>query len=266
MDPNNNKTIESFVKGFEEVAEIIKDRNPDLIIAPMFGAVPFIDILNIVDDEFPNNKVEYVPASNKVHRLRDVLRGVFKNLINAYTPVGGSFLSIDEVVSGNSLVRVFKQFDAARMQYANEKTKEMYGENADFRDGNVCSFKDSILNSINYNSIGIVDSKMKRLGKKMNGEYNALVENEIVIPVDVDCIVTMDKTDFFPARYKTDVDSENNTIYLPVVGGFDVSSHYVDFLKEVAEIVGKDPNSVTVSNLGKIRSSYIWVPEELRKV
>ena len=108
MDPNNNHTIEAFVKSFEEVVNVIRNRNPDCITVPMFGAVPFVDILNIIDEQFPNEKVEYVPASNKVHRVRDVLRGVFGNLINEYTPNGGSFLSIDEVVSGNSFVRVYK--------------------------------------------------------------------------------------------------------------------------------------------------------------
>ena len=75
MDPNDRKTIESFVKSFEEVSVKIHDSNPDCIIAPMFGAVPFIDILNILDENFPNDRVEYVPASNKVHKLRESSEG-----------------------------------------------------------------------------------------------------------------------------------------------------------------------------------------------
>lgn len=40
MDPNNYKTIEAMVAAFGIVAEIIRQENPDCIIAPMQGAVP----------------------------------------------------------------------------------------------------------------------------------------------------------------------------------------------------------------------------------
>ena len=57
MDPNNYKVIENFVRSFEKTSDIIKKKDPDCIVAPMFGAVPFIDVLNIIDDEFPNHKI-----------------------------------------------------------------------------------------------------------------------------------------------------------------------------------------------------------------
>jgi len=253
-----------FVKSLEEVLDIIKQRKPTCVIAPMFGAVPFIDILNIIDDDFSKNtNVEYVSASNKIHRLRDVLRGSFENIINAYAPDGGEFLSIDEVISGNSLKRVEKQFDAARMNYANRKTIELYGDKTDFKDENVKSFRDSVVESIKYNSVGIEDSRGE--GKK-NSEYESLVEKGVVIPVKTKSIVTMDRTDFFPAQYKQDKDSEGNTIFLPVIDKFDISSNYMDFLQTAAGILGKDPERVSLKNVGKIRSSYKWVPEDLRSL
>lgn len=263
MDPNDLAVIREFVKRFETISGIIRDINPDCIIAPMFGAVPFIDVLNIVDGNFPNDKVEYIPASSKLYGLRDVLRGCFENLIKEHTPDGGTFLSLDEVVSGNSLQRVYKQFDAATTAYANKKTLELY-TNADFRDKRVKAYRDRIRQSIIYNSIGVVDSKLTRGNKQKNSAYEDLVKRKIVIPVDVPCIVTMDRTDFFPAEYKTATDSEGKTIFLPVVDNFNITSAYIDFLKMVASIVGKDPAAVTVSNIGKIRDSYMWVPENLR--
>ena len=256
----------SFVRVFENVSGMIKSKNPNCILAPMFGAVPFIDILNIVDEEFPNEKVEYVPASNKVYRVREVLRSVFFNLIDAYAPNGGQFLSLDEVVSGNSIQRVYKQFEAARINYANKKTVETYGLDTDFKLKQVMDFRDSILNSIIYNSIGIIDPKMERTKKAMNPAYHLLVESGIVIPVKTDGIITMDDTKFFPAKYKTEKDDQGNMAYLPVVQSFDVSSTYIDFLKSVAGILGKDPGDVTLRNMGKIRDSYRWVPENLRKL
>ena len=266
MDPNSQKSLESFVRSFEQVAETIKERNPDCIIAPMFGAVPFIDILNIVDDEFPNHKVMYVPASNKVYRLREVLRAVFEKVIQEKAPDGGSFLSIDEVISGNSLQRVFKQFDAARVNYANRRTVELYGENTDFRKDNVAAYRDNLRDSIRYNSIGIVDSRMKRKGKSMSKGYTELIDRGIVLPIDTECIITMDRMEFFPARYKIAKDCQGKKVHLPVVTNFNINPKYVDFLGEVAAAVGKDPAEVTVSNLVKIRDSYQLVPEELRKL
>lgn len=260
------KTLESFVRSFERADEIIKEKNPDCIIAPMFGAVPFIDILNIINDEFPNEKVEYIPASNRVYRLRETLRSAFKKLIEAYTPNGGSFLSIDEVVSGNSLQRVYKQFEAARLEYANDRTIRTYGQTTDFRLEFIKDFRDEIVKSIRYNSIGIVDPKMDRQKKKKSPVYEKLVEEGIAIPVLTRGIITMDNTDFFPAKYKISRTNEGNIVNLPVVENFEISKVYIDFLKQVAEVVGKDPNSITVANIGKISESYKWVPEELRRI
>ncbi len=266
MDPNNYNTIEAMVKAFEKAARFLQEEEPDCIIAPMFGAVPFIDILNIVDENFPNHKVEYVPASNKVHRLRQVLRGAFMNIIDAYAPHGGKFISLDEVVSGNSLVRVYKQFSAARMQHANRATIDMYGETADFREPNVSGYRDDLVKSIVYKTVGVVDPKLRRTGKKMSPEYEALVEQGVVWPVDTEGIVTMDRTEFFPAKYLRETDGDGNKVYSPVVNGFTVSPEYIKFLKQVASIVGKDPDRVTLSNMGKISEAHKWVPEELRYV
>ena len=264
MDPTNPKTIEALVKALEKVSEIIKGKEPDCIIAPMMGAIPFIDMLNIIDEEFPNHKVEYVPASNKIHRLRPVLRGAFASLIEGYAPNGGSFLSLDEVVSGNSLVRVYKQFDAARNNYATMKTKEVYGPETDFQRKEVLAFQQNLIDRIDYNSVGIVDPKLDRLKKKQNHEYLQLLERKIVTPVPTSGIVTMDRTGFFPAQYVQAQEPNGRTVYLPVVETFNVSNEYLNFLRTVAGIVGKNPDEVTVRNMGKIIASYQFVPESLR--
>jgi len=265
MDPNNYNVIEDFVKSLSKANDVITNENPDIIIAPMFGSIPFIDVMNIINSDFPNDKVRYVPASNKVYRLRNVIRAVFKNLIEDETPEGGYFLSIDEVVSGNSLCRVHKQFNAAAMQYANSKILGTYSQNVDFTKENIKNSRDEIYNSIKYKSIGIVDSKLKRKNIPLNDSYKELVEKGVVIQIPTQQIVTMDRPGFFPARYKEVRDSENNTVYLPVVDQFTVSSEYIDFLNRVAEILGK-PSVVTLSNMGNIRNSYKFVPENLRKL
>lgn len=263
MDPNKHETIKSFVQSMEEVSGSIRERNPGVIVAPMSGAIPFVDVLNIIDDDFDNSKVVYVPASNKVYRVGRVLRGAFKRIIEDKRE--DSYLSLDEVVSGNSLIRVRKQFYNARMDYANEATARLYPD-PDFRDERVRSFRNELVGAISYNAIGIEDSKMERRNKKKNPEYMQAVQDGTVIPVKTNCIVTMDRADFFPAMYKMAKDSEGRPVFLPVIDNFSVSQAYIDFLGHVAGIVGKDPDNVTVSNMGKIRNSYNWVPEELRSL
>lgn len=263
MDPNAQSTIEAFVSSMEHATRIIHEQNPTCILAPMFGAVPFIDVMNIIDDEFPNEKVVYVPASSKVYRMKEVLRGAFEKVIEEHTPNGGSILSLDEVVSGNSLTRLFKQFEAARINYANSKTVATYGKQTDFRESSVRAYRDDVINSIVYHSIGIVDKKLERQGKQRNPEYKTLVSKGVVIEVLTLCIVTMDRPEFCPAQYKLVKDDMGRDVFLPVVEGFDVSPQYIDFLGKVAGICGKDPASVTVRNLGKIRESYKIVPAHL---
>ncbi|MBI4145380.1 hypothetical protein HY493_04210 [Candidatus Woesearchaeota archaeon] len=265
MDPNSHEAILSFVRSMEAASLEIAKRKPDCIIAPMFGAVPFIDVLNIIDEAFPNDKVEYVPASNKLHRVRDVLRGAFESVIRKHdTPEGARFLSIDEVVSGNSLTRVYKQFDAARVDYANKKTVETFGAATDFTKENIKAFRDSIVQRIAYNSIGITECGTRRASNRRNPEFQDLAQRGIVIPVDTECIVTMDRTEFFPCEYRMVEPKKGTPIYLPVVEKFDISPEYIDFLRIVAAMLGKDTDQVTVQNLVKIRESYKNVPEALR--
>lgn len=224
----------------------------------------YIDILNIIDDDFPNEKVRYVPASNKIHRLREVLRGAFTALIGNETPNGGSYLSLDEVVSGNSLVRVYKQFNSARSDYSTRKTSEVYGEKVDFRRKEVKAYRQEVAGNILYKAVGIIDPKLERTGKKQNAEYLKMLEEGLVIPVLTRGIVTMDKPSFFPASYATAYDNKGSLVYLPVVEAFNVNREYIDFLKGVAGIVGKDPEKVSLKNMGKIMGAHSLVPEELR--
>ena len=261
MDPKNPKTLEGFVRSLERVAALIKERSPDVIVAPMMGAIPFIDVLNVVDPNFPNDKVVYVPASNKVHNVEEVMTGVFGNVISALTPDGGSYLAIDEVVSGGSAQNVFKRFGAARSAYARRKTLDLYGSTANFRDRQVGDHENSVRASIKYNTVGIVDAKAKK-----RSAYQEMVDRGTMIPVPTDCIVTMDKTDFLPFGYKTDHDDQGRLVHLPVVDCFSVSPAYVDFLISVAQVLGANAQDVTVRNMARIRDSYRWVPEELRSL
>lgn len=128
MDPNKYETIENFVKGMVDIGEELKKFSPNHILAPMMGAVPFIDILNIVDDEFENEKVHYMPASNKVKDAKKVIKNWFSNFLEeVYHPGQIKIACLDEVVSGNSLIRSYKQVQAAINQKATWEMSQLYG-------------------------------------------------------------------------------------------------------------------------------------------
>jgi len=265
MDRNDTRIIENFIKGIEQAGDLIRQKKPDCIVAPMFGAVPFIDILNVIQDDFPNEIVEYVPASNKVHDVRNVIHGAMNSILEKYyNPEGTKIVSIDEVVSGNSLMRVYKQFNSARQSFADRKTIEVFGQDTSFENENIRAYRDNIKDKITYFSVGIIDSKLSRIRKQKNPEYLELLSKNIVLPVEVDSIITMDRPAFFPAKYKTAKNSEGRTMYLPVVDNFDINKSYVDLLIHVAEIYGKDMSSANPKNLVKIRESYKLIPEKYR--
>lgn len=163
----SNETLKSFVKGMEHVDEKIEEINPDYIIAPMIGAIPFIDTLNIINEDFDNFKVEYVPASNKIHNLKFVLRNWFNNFLDENASDNGlTLLSLDEVVSGNSLQRVYKQFDNARSDYTQRKAVDLFGKAVRFNDHNVRDYMNELKAKIKYKSVGVVDSKLDKKEKQ----------------------------------------------------------------------------------------------------
>jgi len=108
--------LESYVCAMRKASEQIKRENPDFLVAPMLGSVPFIDTLAIVDDEFNSARVVYMPASSRIDNVNHVMESWFYNFLNDVVKSPSKFptiLGIDEVVSGQSVTRCFKMIDSA---------------------------------------------------------------------------------------------------------------------------------------------------------
>lgn len=97
----------------------------------------------------------------------------------------------------------------------------------------------------------------------MINEYKKLLEEGKTKAVEVDCIVTMDRIDFFPVTYKR-VDLKEGPVFYPTIEGFNVSPVYINFLKTVAGIVGKNPEEITLKNMAKILDSSKYLSAEFR--
>jgi len=108
--------LESYVEAMYEASKILVDQSPDFILAPMNGSVPFIDAMTIVNQDFDTSKVVYMPASSSVENVLDVITDWYSNFLDENVKQHYEIpkvIGIDEVVSGNSVVRCMRSIDRA---------------------------------------------------------------------------------------------------------------------------------------------------------
>lgn len=112
----DKKQITSFIDSMVKASEIIKKENPDYLVAPLLGSVPFIDAMNIVSTDFDASKVYYLPSSSRIQDVNKIIRSWYANFLNDKISFPDSFpkiMGIDEVVSGQSVIRCLKEIDIA---------------------------------------------------------------------------------------------------------------------------------------------------------
>ena len=293
------EAIKSFAHGMAKASARISEMNPDIVIAPMMGAVPFVDAMHAADSNFDPNRVYYMPASSHVPYIKDVMAGWMDNFLNVNakpeTPV--TMVHVDEVVSGSSSIRV----NAAIQDAIKKRTRNLISESirpfwtqdhAEFEDaaddfnrltghqhydfmthlvsnqhaGTYSNDKDALArdanrlkqmienhftNHITHIGIGIQDAKNGAYEKKpRNDQYRRLVAEGAVEAIDVATILTMDKPDFCPVRYKPikNADRDAYVRFTPVVDKTPrVTKKYLELLKRIGEITNSGSNPVPVS-------------------
>jgi hypothetical protein len=125
------ESLENFVDGMMDASDMVVSRNPDYLIAPMMGSVPFIDIMTMVNDDFDPSKVVYMPASSRIPDVKDVILNWYGNFLDDKVKLDDDFpeiLNIDEVVSGQSLVRCMKSMDIAAKRKRKEIRHDLMGK------------------------------------------------------------------------------------------------------------------------------------------
>ena len=111
---DNKKFLKSYADAMLKASSLIKEKNPDYLIVPMMGSVPFVDSMVILDPDFDPSKAVYMPASSRIERVEKVIQKWYNNFLNDVIDFPNYFpkiLGIDEVVSGNSVRRCFKSID-----------------------------------------------------------------------------------------------------------------------------------------------------------
>ncbi len=241
------ETLETFVNGMITAGKALHAVHPNVIIAPINGAVPLIDILNIVDHEFDNSQVEYMPASSKIDDVKHVVKDWTYNFLMEHCPSEGqySMVILDEVVSGNSSVRVYKAMTEGINAFTRKKADEWE------------TSPKAIKRRIGYKSIGIKDEKCPIKSK----EYKQLIGAGIAEFYPVGTIITMDNPDYTLVQFKSE-SKAGRLIFHPEIENIVLSPKYLALLEDIAKTVGADPSGVSHVNPSKVMNSTRYLKKE----
>lgn len=240
----NGKEVEGIANGFAKVAELVRMQGPDHIFAPVIGAVPFIDILYIVDRHFPLHLVCYLPNSSRFANRNKLMSNWYSNFYKSNeTGDKLKIVCLDEVLSGASAVNGYNQFRKSLDERAKEKARGMDDEAQMFT-----LQKRKLNKNLDYRIVGIMET-----GHTLNPVFKKLVTRGLVHTFPFTKVLTIDNVSLNIVRLKQGSNLPNGRAsYLPEIERFEVSPDYLNFLKGIAEFVGVDPSRVGPVNLSKI--------------
>ncbi len=244
VDPRSPETIRAFAKSVGDIADIIQKENPATLLIPLKGAVPLIDVLSIMDSAVLDREHEYIPASSSMVDVKHILYSWMRNYLEE-THIAGTqqyLLSLDEVKSGNSAMRVWKQVNRAIADHAREHKLE----------------KEEFV----YRTVGLEDQRhFTERKKEYNDAYLRMKKEGIIISVPVPMIITMDRPELCPINL-VNIPGERAHKALPVMQTFAMTPEYLQLLESICSIVGRDFADVEFQRVGAIRASEHYLPEK----
>jgi len=237
--------FDDLAKGFRKAADIVRMEKPDVILCPVAGSVPFVDILNILDRKFRLGAVEYVPNSSRFENREELMARWYESFYGS-RDVGEQLkiLCLDEVLSGASAVVGFRQFQKSLEERARKKAKGLTDESAAIE-----KYKRKLAKYISYKVLGLAER-----GYERNPEFSRLGNRGLAHVIEFDSIPTIDNVLMNPIRFKVGRVQENGkAIYLPEIERFDITPEYMELLRGIARYAGVDPSTVNPVNLSKIQ-------------
>ncbi|HUW43574.1 MAG TPA: hypothetical protein VMV95_01255 [Bacillota bacterium] len=233
MKQYTKSEFDSFMKSMKNMDDYLRSKKPDFIFAPVLGSVPLIDVLSIIDRHFPLETVEYPPNSSRFINRGEIIDKWFSNFLDAnYIGDRMSIICIDEVISGSSAVKGYKEF---------RKVLHNFNE------------KSSLEKKINYEVLGIGEQPKN---KKRNHGFSKLVNQKKAKVFETDKIITADNIELNPVRLKLGkINKQGRQTYLPEIDSMIYSQNYLNLLYETANYFGTDPDQVTPANILKIQGS-----------
>jgi len=235
MEQYTTKEFDCFMKSMKKAADYLHSKKPDFIFAPIIGSVPLIDILSIIDRQFPLEIVEYPPNSSRFINREKIIDKWFSNFLNDnYIGEPVSIVCIDEVISGSSATKGYKEFHKI-LHKLDEKRKS------------------PLEKKVNYKILGIGEQPKNQ---KRNYSFRSMVNQGKAKVFETDRIITADNIDLNPVRLKRDkINVQGRQTYLPEIDSMEYSKDYLNLLHDTANYCGVDPEKVTPVNLLKIQKS-----------
>jgi len=232
MEQYTKEEFDSFVKSMKRMSDVLRSQKPDYVFAPIIGSVPLVDTLSIIDRHFPIENVEYPPNSSRFINREEIIDKWYSKFIDTnYSGDKMSIICVDEVISGSSASKGYKEFRKVLNQ----------------------SNKKSLEKKVNYKMLGIGEKPKNR---KRNHNFTKLVNQKKAKVFETKRIITADNIALNPIRLKHgETNKQGRQTYLPKIHSFNYSQSYLDFLHNIATYCGVNPDTVTPVNVLKISQS-----------
>lgn len=231
----NKEEFEKFAIGLKKISDILRSEKPDFVFAPVVGSVPLIDLISISDRHFNLDSVEYPPNSSRFLKREDIMSKWYSKFLkeNYYgEPI--KIICIDEIISGSSAIKGYKEFQKAIIKFKQEENENLERK-------------------VKYNILGPAELPKN---KKRNHGITRLVNKKIAKIIEVGKIITSDNPDLNYIRLKSGgFNAQGREIYLPEIEFFKVSPEYITLLQNFASYMGADPKNVSANNLSRIKES-----------
>lgn len=239
-----DKELDSFINAIINARDKIKELNPGYYIVSLVGGLPLFDILGIVDKDLDTDLAFYFSGSSKIYNSKRVLTNCFTNFflekqdeVSERCPLA----SLDEVVGGHSVERLFNAYNAASREAAryNLKRHETVPLAHLVDDEAV-----HLTNKFPLRVFGIKDTR--NLGRKMSREYERRKGEGEILEFPVKKIITMDDLDYSIVEFEHPKSSGWTSGYYPKVKEIKRTREYEHLLRDVAMKIGSDPEKINL--------------------
>ncbi len=235
MKQYTSEEFDCFMKSMKKASDYLHSKKPDFIFAPIIGSIPLIDILSIIDRHFPLETVEYPPNSSRFINRGEIIDKWFSNFLeDNYIGTPMSIICVDEVISGSSATKGYKEFYKILHKLSEKKGK-------------------SLEKKIKYKILGIGEQPKNN---NRNHSFKKMINQKRAKVFETNKIITADNIDLNPIRLKLgELNRQGRQTYLPEIKSMNYSQNYLNLLYETANYFGADPDQVTLANLLKMQGS-----------
>jgi len=231
----------SFTDAIRSAAGAVAEVNPSFYIVSLNGGLPLFDVMSVLDRNVDSQRAIYLPGSSKINNCADVLTNCFENFFLEKRDQSDDVMplvSLDEVVSGRSVERLFNSYNAAsrrvmRAQYgASQKQKDLVEFEAL-----------QLRNQFPLSVFGI--REIRPAGSKLDQTYLGRVKKGEVREYFTDKIITMDDPDYQTVEFAhPNTKGFVGTAFQPRVQQIILKRPYLDLLADIARYIGVDPETV----------------------